>query len=372
MKSTRLVLMLGGALLLGTLSAQVVSNGVVKRKTGKDSRKEVSAESAGPNVTDRMKSFYENKAPHDADLTFMKEVYRELDLKKVENAPLYYPEDIVDGKMNMFRVLLGAVVDGRIPAYEYLDGREVFSDQYKIKVGEMLDRFGIYYTKGKAGKAEFQIAEADVPITQVNSYYIIEKWEFDRRTNKMRTRVEAICPILTKVGDFGGETKYPMFWVKFDVLRPFLASQYVFCGDDNNIESCSLDDYFTLGKYDGEIYKTKNLRNLSMAQLYPDEDMRKRAQDSIEKRLREFGKNLWVPTREEHLARLEEESKRAAAIASGDSIPGRTVVTDKTSSTDKTTTKVRTSVKRAKTPKTKVSEPKQSNTTAVRSVRRRK
>ncbi len=77
--------------------------------------------------------------------------------------------------------------------------------------------------------------------------------------------------------------------MKFDALRPFLAHQYVFVNDDNNIPQYSLDDYFTLGMYEGEIYKTRNLKNLSMAQMYPDEDMRKQAQDSIDNRLRNYG-----------------------------------------------------------------------------------
>ena len=154
------------------------------------------------------------------------------------------------------------------------------TDQYRIKVADMLDRFDIYYQKAKGSTEKnprYTIEEADVPSGQVQKYYIIEKWEFDRRTNRMKTRVEAICPVLNRSADFGGDAKYPMFWVKFDQLRPYLAQQYIFLNDDNNLPQYSLDDYFNLGMYDGEIYKTRNLRNLSMAQMFPDEDDMKRA-----------------------------------------------------------------------------------------------
>ena len=50
--------------------------------------------------------------------------------------------------------------------------------------------------------------------------------------------------------------------------------------------------------YKGDIYKTRNLRNLSLMQMFPDPDDLKHAQDSIENRLRAFDRNLWVPTRE--------------------------------------------------------------------------
>lgn len=353
--------------------AQVENGSGVRRRSEHESRKQT--ENAGPQVTPRMQGFFESKEPHDADLAYMRQIYRELDLNKEANQPLYFPEDVIDGQQNLFRIILGMVIDDRLPAYEYLDGREIFTDQYKINVGEMLDRFGIYATEapGSSEKSpKYVIEEADVPTGQVMTYYILEKWEFDRRTNQMKTRVEAICPVLTRTGDFGGDARYPMFWVKFDQLRPFLAQQYVFISDKNNLPQYSLDDYFVLGMYDGDIYKTRNLRNLSMNQMYGDEDDRKRAQDSIDKSLREFGKNLWVPTREEYLAQQEAALAAKNGEEVGDSIPESTVVEKSKKSTRKSTrksTKKRSStkVKKAPTPKSDAS-----NSNASKSVRRRK
>jgi len=358
--------------------AQVETGGVVRRRSANDKKNQKNT----TGVTERMQGFYEAKDPHDADISYKREIYRQLDLTKPENAPLYYPEDVIDGKKNLFRLILGLVVDGKLPAYEYLDGREVFTDQYKIKVGEMLDRFGIYYKNAKGSterNPRYEIDEADVPNSQVLNYYILEKWEFDRRSNRMKTRVEAICPVLNKYGDYGGEAKYPMFWVKFDALRPYLAQEFVFLSDDNNLEDHSLDDYFNLGMYDGEIYKTRNLRNLSMAQMYPDEDQLKHAQDSIDNRLRSYGKNLYVPSREEYLAQKEREEEIAKAIAAGDTIPGRTVVSDTQDDGKKSVRSRRASAStksKKKAPKAK--KPKLSgssstgNSNAVKSVRRRK
>ncbi len=354
---------------------------VVRRdKTEKKGRKQ--DDDAGQKITDRMQDFFENSKTHDADLAYMREIYRSLDVINVaENTPLYFPEDIVDGQKNLFRIILDLVVRGKVPAYEYLDGREVFTDQYKVKVGEMLDRFDvIYQTQGNGDKATYIIEEADVPSGQVLKYYIIEKWEFDRRSNRMKNYVEAICPVLTKISDYGGSVNYPMFWVKFDQLRPYLAQQYVFLSDDNNLPQYSLDDYFNLGMYKGEIYKTKNLRNLSMAEMFPEEEDRQRAQDSIDRRIREFGKDLWVPTRDEYLAMKEAEEEREKALAKGDSIPERTTVTADDSDATKPRTSKRPARKKTQASKKKPSTPKVStpksssaaNSNAAKSVRRRK
>ncbi len=375
MKLYRKILLTGlvGLAAAGAI-AQVENAGTVRRRSPKEKRNQ---ENTRPGVTERMQDFYTVKEPHDADLQYMREIYRQIDLSKDQNTPLYFPEDIIDGQKNLFRTILELVVSGKVPAYEYLDGREVFTDKYQLKVNDMLDRFGIYYTTGKGHSdrnPNYVIEEADVPTTQVLNYYIIEKWEFDKRTHRMRTRVEAICPVLNRTGDFGGEAKYPMFWVKYDQLRPWLAQQYVFLTDDNNLPQYSLDDYFNLGMYDGEIYKTKNLRNQSMMQMYPDPDDLARAQDSIDNRLKNYGKDLWVPTREEYLAQKEHEEEVAKALAAGDTIPERTVATAR--ETKKVTTARKSTRKRGTARKPKTVKPKSTSngpaSNAERSVRRRR
>ena len=222
-------------------------------------------------------------------------------------------------------------------------------------------------------------------------YYIIEKWEFDTRRNQMRPRVEALCPVMVQVDDFTGESMpYPMFWVKLNDIRPYMAQQYVFTDDDNNLPRYSIDDFFKLNMYTGEIIKTKNLRNKPLKALYPDAQAYKHAQDSIEERLRSFNKDLWVPPLEVLQARAEAEAK-AQAEAEGEVEEGEEGVEAKEESADEEKTVTRTTKRgsksassdkksakaKAKEKKTKIKERKpktstQSVNTGVRSVRNRK
>lgn len=344
-------------------SSSVMRRGARNAKTS-DSR---------PGVTSRMQQHMQSEPVSDADMSWMKVIYRSLDLTKDANAPLYFPEQPVEGSECLFRIIMRLLANDNLAAYEYLDGREVFTDQYRIKVRDMLDRFHIYYQDAKGSNEKhpkFVIEESDVPANEVLSYYIIERWEFDNRTNRMRTRVEAICPVLHRTDDYGMESvKYPMFWIKLDDLRPYLSTQNIFTSDYNNMPSCTYDDYFMLGLYDGEIYKTRNLRNKSMAQLYPDPDDLKRAQDSIQSQLDSFENKLWVPSLEELEARREALlAKEAAADSTG---------VDKTPAVSKR--KVTSSRgKKSKEPKpAKVKRGKKSNapkakSAATRSVRNRK
>lgn len=347
------------------------SSSSVVRKGSKADRN--ANKTAGATVTDRMQKFFEEPARSDADAQWMKIVYRQLDLENVINAPLYYPEEAIEGQENLFRIIMKLLANGNVKAYEYLDGREIFTDQYQVKVADMLDRFHILYTPAKGStekNPKFTIEESDVPTNEVLSYYLLERWELDKRANRMRTTVDAICPVLHRSGDFGGEAvKYPMFWIKMDALRPYLTQQSIFIDDDNNLAQYNYDDYFQLALYEGDIYKTRNLRNRSMMQLYPDPDDMKKAQDSIQNYLVNYEKKMWVPSREELAA--AREAKEKAEL--GDTIAERQIKesTPKRSSRAKRAT-------RTKEPKVKQSKVKQakvksnSSSSATRSVRRRR
>ena len=353
--------------------AQESSGSVVRRRGDNDRNKDKNASTA--QVTGRMQQFFENEGMSDADVSWMKVVYRQLDLTKDKNAPLYYPEEPTENQENMFRIIMRLLANNQIAAYEYLDGREIFTDQYRIKVREMLDRFYILYTEAKGStekNPKFTIEESDVPSNEVLSYYLLEKWVFDTRSNRMKTQIEAVCPVLHRAGDFGGEPiRYPMFWIKFDALRPYLTQQYIFVDDDNNLPQYTYDDFFQLAMYDGDIYKTRNLQNKSMMQLYPDHDDMKRAQDSIQNRLEHFEDKLWVPSREEVIAAREAREQAAK---------GDTIVARKDDPTKEPAEKKQKSSRGSKKPaqkkesKVKESKPKaqSSSNSATRSVRRRK
>ena len=356
---------------------------VVRR--GRDNARNRSAEAQAPGVTDRMQQFYKSEENSDADRMWMRVIYRDLELDNPKNAALYFPEDVIDGQENLFRIIMRLLADNRIPAYEYLDGKEIFNDQYRLKVRDMLDRFHVLYTEAKGSTEKnprFTIEESDVPANEVLSYYILERWEFDSRSNKTKRRVEAICPVLHRSDDFGTDAvRYPMFWVKLDALRPYLAQQYIFIDDDNNLPKYTYDDFFTLSMYDGDIYKTRNLTNKSMMQMFPDPDDRKRAQDSIQNRLDTFDKNIWVPSREEVIAAREAREaaeEAAAAKEEGSEITARDgnaeeKVTESRTSRGRRDSATRKSTKK-KTTKAKASKPKaaKSSSSAVRSVRRRR
>jgi gliding motility associated protien GldN len=384
MKKFRFIIVL----LLTVFVASAIQAQVVK-KTDADGRKK--KEDNGVVITDRQQAFFEQRQPSDADLQWMKVIYRSLDLTKGKNPALYYPEEPNEDGQSLFFIIMRLLANNQITAYEYLDGREMFTDEFKVNVGELLDRFHVMYSPAKGStekNPKYTIEDADIPGNEVLSYYIIERWEFDTRSNQMKTRVEAVCPVLHRTDEFGGEAiKYPMFWVKLNDIRPYMANQYVFTDDDNNLPRYSLDDFFKLNMYTGDIYKTKNLRNLSLMQLYPEEKDLAHARDSIENRLQAFNNDLWVPDREVLLAqkeareKLEQEQAEAETEEGEDGEVTQSKKEEKKSSVKRSTkrgSKAKESTSSSsKSKKTNIKQRKPKSTTsssssATRSVRNRK
>ncbi len=373
-----IVLTLTLALAGAGASAQVV------KKDGQD-RKDKDKKNEAVKVSGRQQAFFEQTEPSDADKQWEKVVYRVLDLNKDKNQALYYPEEPNEDGQSLFYIIMRLLANDQITVYEYLDGREMFTDEYKLKVKDLLDRFHVLYTEAKGSNEKhpiYEIDDSDIPGNEILSYYIIEKYTFDTRSNRMRTRVDALCPVLHRMDEYGGILKFPMFWVKLKDISPYIAKQYVFTDDDNNLARYNLDDFFKHRMYEGDIFKVKNRMNKSLMQQYPDSASLAHARDSIEKRLHRFDKDLWAPSRAELQAKAEakrklEAEKRGETLEEDGNEATETKEKDDTKSVKRASTKRGSSSEKnanKKNNKKKASKPKESksNQGVGRSVRNRK
>lgn len=244
-------------------------------------------------LSERAKAQYTGQISAPDDVVWKRDIYRTLDLTQEKNAALYYPVEPLGDRVNLFTLVLRLIAEGKIPAYEYRsDGNELFTDDNKYKVNEMLDKFYIYYEDN--GKGTLTIADADIPSGDVLSYFIKESTYYDQRTATTATKVTAICPVLHRSGDFGDEvTKYPMFWLNYDDVSPYFGMTPVMTSSYNNVSNMSLDDYFATHQYDGEIYKTANLQNKLLSDYCKNDTALMAERQRIEGELKGFENELW-------------------------------------------------------------------------------
>lgn len=218
-------------------------------------------------------------------------IYRYLDLSKEKNAPLYYPVLSEGGRVNLFTMLFKLFANDKIDVYEYLDGRESFTNEYKINFMEFVDRFGIYY---ETVDGHMTINDVDIPSNEVQGYFVKEAHCFDSSASDFKTEVVAICPVIHRQDDYEvAETRYPLFWVKYSDIVPYALSMPMMSSSLNNSMTSTVDDFFRKQSYDGEIYKATNPRNLAIAQYAETPEEVKQEQKKIEKQLVDFKLGLW-------------------------------------------------------------------------------
>ena len=290
---------------------------------------------AETSLSERAKAQYTAQMPAPTDVVWKRDIYRTLDLTKEKNAALYYPVEPLGDRVNLFTLIIRLVADGKVPAYEYRsDGNELFTEDNKYKVTDMLDKFYIYY-EDKGGK--LTIADSDIPSGEVLSYFIKESSFYDQRTATYATRVTAICPVLHRSGDFGSDvTKYPMFWLNYDEVSPYFGMTPLMTSSYNNVSNMSIDDYFVRSLYEGDIYKTANLQNKLLAQYCPNDTAMKAEQQRIEKELVTFENKLWGIEDPDTTTAVEvKETKKKSVVRSAATRTPRTEVTKTTKTTEK-------------------------------------
>ena len=331
----------------------------VQPKTEQQQQQKKSSSSA---MSIREQIYFPTAVDMPEDVVWRRDIYREIDLTKDENAGLYYPVQPEGKQMNLFTYIFKLAQNNYIPIYEYSianDGADVFTDETKVKMKTLLDDRHIFYEEGENGK--LKVDNSDIPSPEVTKYYLKESAYYDQANAAFHIKVVALCPVMMREDDFGGEaTQYPLFWVKYSDLEPFLNRQTVMTSNLNNAAMMSMDDFFTLNMYRGKIYKTNNAQGKTLLQLCDGDTTKLSAeQKRIEKELEAFRKNIFGdPEKKDSLdsiANANPQNVKAAKKAKAKTVKAKN-----------------TSVKASKSSKPKSSSASSSSGNARVSVRRQR
>lgn len=307
----RFLLIIMAVMAVGTLSAQPA-----KRRTTTSNNAAAAKAKKAETSTDRASLMFPTSAVMPEDVVWKRDLYRTLDLMQDKNAPLYYPVEPQGRQVNLFTYLFRLMLTGRINAYTYkLDGVESFEPKDKLAVKDMLERYGIYYEESNG---KYTVEANDVPSAEVTRYYIKESVYLDQRTGTFSTKVTALCPVLMRgADDWGGEaTPYPLFWLNYDDVAPWLAKLPMMASNYNNTTTMTADDYFTMNRYDGKIYKTNNLQGRALANICKTDSDLVMAQKKIEKEIADFRGGVYGHmTHEDSIKQAYKDSVAAVAAA---------------------------------------------------------
>ena len=375
-----------------TDSTQVATELPRQRPTARQrrDRKEQEQETQANGISMRAKNYADQQIKDTETAPWRRVVYRQLPIDSLANAPIFRPVRPSGKLQSLFSLLFKRFNEGSLTVYEYEDlGYENLTPERQLRFEDFLDRFGIVYDKdpSQTGNRAFKILPVDIPTQSIRSYYVKEEYYYDVKTSDVSSQIVAICPVMDDEISMEGSVRIPLFWVKYSDLQPYLSQQPVMLSTKNNATTATMDDFFSLNLYRGQISMTLGGETAELNSEMSDSTAmaaRQAFSNQIEGELKQFEESLYgteytTPAASDddlQEARDRENDSQldtARARRSQELREGKSNQR-KAAKATKAKKKNRADKKRAKkaTPKAaKTEQPKQSKSSSTRSVRNR-
>lgn len=227
-----------------------------------------------------------------ADIMWSKRVWRELDMRQKMNQSFYYPLEPHNNWRNFITVVMDALREGSITAYDISSTDEFLVPlTFQEILTRQIDTVHRTLTRPYPPYDQYDtVIFSEFDPGRVMKLRVKEDWYFDKKRSQMMVRILGICPVMIKERN-GEEFSEPLFWIYFPEARPVFAQAEIF-NRYNDAARRSYDEVFMKRIFSSYIYKEQNAYDRRISEYAQGLDALLEA-ERIKQQLIDFEQSLW-------------------------------------------------------------------------------
>jgi len=233
------------------------------------------------------------------DALYAEKVWRELDLREKMNQTFLYKGQEDNGDQQFISILLKAVQDGKVTAFE--DERFTtplsLDEVGKRASGGSNDTIPITDINDMSKVVKLKVVKKAFNPEDIKKFRLKEEWIFDRESSRMVCRIIGIAPLKTEFvegtrKELGSSV---MFWVYYPDLRPTLARYEVYNSKNMGAQRMTWEELFEARMFSSYITKSTldNPGNKTIRMMIKDPILALLEGDNIKERIFNYEQDLW-------------------------------------------------------------------------------
>lgn len=231
----------------------------------------------------------------EADVVYARYISRIIDTREKKNMVMNWPKNTLNEVVFKYLMQGESNSSGRLRAYANDSFTKPLTIAQVKKIGSVCSEIFIPYSPETPYDGKDSLVCTNFDITQIKRWQVDEVWLFDKQKGEFFPRIIAIAPLYTPVAGDVTLAEQPMFYIRYDELRPFLAQEEVF-NRQNDAQRLSYYDLFEQRLFNSYIIKESNDKDLAIRNMdeYKDSPMEAMyVSEKVKQNLVNWESDLW-------------------------------------------------------------------------------